>query len=89
VPVATGTGGDLLGGDLQSREQGGGAVPDVVVGEPFGQLRSDRRHRGGPVRRLDLIHLVGRRPPRRSPAGPDPVRLCRGPSLEAPGSWRT
>src|SRR4051812_27526492 len=28
--------GDLAGGDLQRREQGGGAVPDVVVGALFG-----------------------------------------------------
>jgi hypothetical protein len=31
VPVVAGVG-DLAGGDLQGREQGGGAVPDVVVG---------------------------------------------------------
>ena len=28
--------GDLAGGDLQRGEQGGGAVPDVVVGAAFG-----------------------------------------------------
>jgi hypothetical protein len=46
--------GDLPGGDLQRGEQGGGAVPDVVMGAPLGQPRLHRQHRRGAVQRLDL-----------------------------------
>jgi hypothetical protein len=59
VPVPRpGRGGDLAGGDLQRREQRGGAVPAVVVGAPLGQARLHRQHRGGAVQGLDLALLV-------------------------------
>ena len=50
--------GDLAGGDLQGREQGRGAVPDVVVGAALDQPGLHRQHRHGPVQRLDLGLLV-------------------------------
>ena len=50
--------GDCAGGDLQGGEQGGGAVSDVVVGEPLGQPRLHRQHRLSAVQRLDLGLLV-------------------------------
>ena len=47
-------GGHLAGGDLQRREQRGGAVPAVVVGAPLGQPKLHRQHRGGAVQRLRI-----------------------------------
>ena len=58
VPGVAGVRGDLPGGDLQGGEQGGGAVPHVVVGAPGGQARPQRQHRGGPVQGLDLGLLI-------------------------------
>lgn len=59
VPVPGFAGrGDLPGRDLQRREQGAGAVPDVVVGPPLRETRLHRQHRSGPVQRLDLGLLV-------------------------------
>ena len=56
VPVVAGVD-HLAGGDLECGEQGGGAVPDVVVGAA-GAARPQRQHRRGPVQRLDLGLLV-------------------------------
>ena len=53
VPAVAGVG-DLAGGDLQRGEQGGGAVPDVVVGALLRQPGLQRQDRRGPVQRLDL-----------------------------------
>jgi hypothetical protein len=55
VPVPwLGYSGDLAGGDLECGEQGGGAVPDVVVGAPLGLPGLHRQRHLGPVQRLDL-----------------------------------
>jgi hypothetical protein len=53
VPRETGLG-DLPGGHLEGGDQGGGAVPDVVVGPLLRQVRSHRQDRRGPVQCLDL-----------------------------------
>jgi hypothetical protein len=50
--------GDLAGRYLQRGEQGGGAVPDVVVGPLLRQVRSHRQDRRGPIQRLDLAFFV-------------------------------
>ena len=50
--------GDLAGGDLQRGEQGGGAVPDVVVGALLGMAGLHRQRLLGPVQGLDLRLLV-------------------------------
>ena len=50
--------GDLAGGDLERGEQGGGAVPDVVVGPPLGLAGLHRQRLLGSVQRLDLGLLV-------------------------------
>ena len=50
--------GDRAGGHFQGGEQGGGAVPDVVVRVPFGDVRPHRQDRLGSVRGLDLGLLV-------------------------------
>ena len=52
--------GDLAGGDLERREQRGGAVADVVVGRLLRQPGAHRQDRRGPVQRLDLGFLVDR-----------------------------
>src|SRR6476620_999613 len=52
--------GDLPGGHLQGGEQGGGAVPHVVMGPLLRQVRSHRQDRRGPVQRLDLAFFVDR-----------------------------
>lgn len=49
---------DAAGGDLQGGEQGGGAVPVVVVGAPLDPARLHGQHRGGAVQGLDLGLLV-------------------------------
>ena len=59
---------DVAGGDVQGREQRGGAVPAVVVGAGLGRADVQRQRRLGPFQRLDpalLVHaqhqrLVGR-----------------------------
>ena len=51
-------GGHLPGGDVEGGEQGGGAVPVVVVGAALDQPRLHRQHRHGAVQRLDLGLLV-------------------------------
>lgn len=51
-------GGHLAGGDPQRGEQGGGAVPDVVVGAALDQPGLHRQHRHDPVQGLDLGLLV-------------------------------
>src|SRR5664280_3555158 len=50
--------GHLPGGDLQSGEQGGGAVPHIVVGAFLTRVRLHRQHRRGPVEGLDLALLI-------------------------------
>ena len=75
VPRLAGAG-DLAGGDLQRGEQGGGAVPDVVVGAPLRQPGLHRQHRRGPVQRLDLgllVHAQHDRVLRRGQVQPDDV----------------
>ena len=52
VPGVAGVG-DPAGGDLQRGEQGGGPVPEVVMGAPLGPAKApallpDRSHTGGP-----------------------------------------
>jgi hypothetical protein len=47
-----------FGRDLQGGEQGGGAVPAVVVGAAFDQVRLHRQDRRGPLQGLDLGLLV-------------------------------
>ena len=52
-------GDDLSGGDVGTcGEQGGGAVTDVIVGDPFDVAQPHRQHRLGAVERLDLGFLV-------------------------------
>ena len=53
MPVKTAAG-DLPGGDLQRGEQASDAVPDIIVGAPLGQPRTQRQGRRGAVQRLDL-----------------------------------
>ena len=43
------------GGDVQRREERGGAVPGVVVGAPLRLARPHRQQRLGAVERLDLL----------------------------------
>ena len=50
--------GDLAGGDLERGEQGGGAVPDVVVGALLGMAGLHRQHLLGAVQRLNLGLLI-------------------------------
>ena len=50
--------GHPAGGDLQRREQGGGAMADVVVGAPLGPARAYRAKRLSAFQRLDLGLLV-------------------------------
>jgi hypothetical protein len=45
-------------GDAERRQQAGDAVPQVVVGAPFGHAGHHRQHRLGPVQRLDLALFV-------------------------------
>jgi len=49
---------DFAGGDVQGGEQGGGAVPDIVVGDPLDIAESHRQHRLAALERLDLGLLV-------------------------------
>ena len=58
VPGIAGIGCDLPGGHLQGGKQGGGAVPDVVMGAAGSQARAQRQHRRGPVQGLDLGFLI-------------------------------
>jgi hypothetical protein len=46
--------GDLVGSDLRRREQGRGAVADIVMGVPLGAARADVQARLGTLQRLDL-----------------------------------
>jgi hypothetical protein len=50
--------GHPTGGDLQSGEQGGGAVADIVVGAPLDPGRRRRPDRLGALQRLDLRLLI-------------------------------
>ena len=50
--------GDLAGGDLQSRKETGGSVPNVVVSHPCGKARAHRQDRLRAIQRLDLRLLV-------------------------------
>ena len=68
--------GHRAGSDVQRREQGGGAVADVVVGAPLGQPGLHGQHRRGPVQRLDLrflVHAQHDRVLRRGQVEPDDV----------------
>src|SRR5512139_873243 len=51
---------DFAGGDVKRRKQGGGAVADVVVRNPFDVSEPHRQHRLGPVQCLDLALLINR-----------------------------
>jgi hypothetical protein len=57
VPVLAAAG-HLPGGDVQRREQGGGAVPDVVVRAALDQVWLGRQDGRGAVQGLDLGLLV-------------------------------
>jgi hypothetical protein len=64
------------GGDLQGGEQGGGAVPHIVVAAAFRAAGLHREHLLGPVQRLDLgllIHAQHNRVLRRRQVQPDHV----------------
>ena len=77
--------GDLAGGDLQRREQGGGAVPDVVVGAPLGSPgRSGRIGAVGPAPGSGTSRPRTAPPP--SPAGRGTARRRRGSWPPAAGS---
>ena len=78
VPRVAGVG-DLPGGDLQRGEQGGGAVPDVVVGGLLRQARaaSAGSARSGPAPGSGTSRRSTAPPP--SPAGPGTARPRRGP----------
>ena len=68
--------GHLPGRDLQRGEQGGGAVPDVVVGALLGVAGLHRQRLLGPVQRLDLgllVHAQHDRVLRRGQVQPDDV----------------
>ncbi len=59
VPVAgPALGQNLTGGDVQSGEQGGGAVADVVVGDAFHVAQAHGQQRLGAVESLDLRLLI-------------------------------
>ena len=49
---------NLAGGDVQRREERGGAVAHVVVGVPLDLARSHGQHRLRAIERLDLALLV-------------------------------
>ena len=68
--------GDLPGRDIQRGEQGGGAVPDIIVGTFLRHERLHRQHRRGPVQGLDLrllVHTKHYRVLRRCQVQPDDV----------------
>ncbi len=44
--------------DIECREQGGGAVAEVIMRDPFGVAQAHRQHRLGTFQRLDLALLV-------------------------------
>jgi hypothetical protein len=50
--------GDAPGGDLQGGKQGGGPVPEVVVGALLGSPRPDAAHGLGAFQGLDLGFLI-------------------------------
>ena len=85
VPRVAGVG-DLAGRDLQGGEQGGGAVPLVVVGGLLGQARaaSAGSARSGPAPGSGTSRRRTARSP--SPAGPGTGRRRRGPWPPARGS---
>ena len=59
MPVASlALGQHLAAGDVQGREQGGGSMPDVVVGDAFDIAQSHRQHRLSALQRLDLAFFV-------------------------------
>ena len=80
--------GDLAGGDLERGEQGGGAVPHVVMGAFLGLPGLHRQRLLGPVQAwiwdfssmLGTIAFCG---------GPGTARPRRRPWPPAPGRWRT
>jgi hypothetical protein len=49
---------DGAAGDVEGGEQAGDAVPQVVMGAPFGHARHHRQHRLGAVQGLDLALLI-------------------------------
>ena len=49
---------DLAGSDIKGGEQGGGAVADVIVGDPFDIPQAHGQHGLGAVEGLDLGFLV-------------------------------
>ena len=51
-------GDELSGGDVEGGEQGGGAVTDVILGDPFDVAQPHRQHRLDVVECLDLGFLV-------------------------------
>ena len=59
MPVASlALGQHLAAGDIQGREQGGGSMPDIVVGDAFDIAQSHRQHRLSALKRLDLAFFV-------------------------------
>jgi hypothetical protein len=67
---------DGAGGDVESREQRGVAVPRVVVGAALSLARAHRQQRLGAIQRLDLRRLVQPKHQRalgRAHASPDDV----------------
>ena len=51
---------DRAGRDVERRDQGSGAVPDVLELTPFDVSRLHRQARGGAFQGLDAGHLVDR-----------------------------
>ena len=49
---------DPAGGNVQGGEQGGRAVPRVIMAAPLGLPRSHRQQRLGAIERLDLRLLI-------------------------------
>ena len=49
---------DEAGGDVERREQGGRAVPDIGVGAPLGDARPHGQHRLRAVESLNLALFV-------------------------------
>ena len=48
----------FAGGHVEGREQGGGSMPDIVVGDAFDIAQSHRQHRLSALKRLDLAFFV-------------------------------
>jgi hypothetical protein len=81
-------GGDSAGGDLQRREQRGGAVSHVVVAEALGQPGLQRQDRRGAIQRLDLGLLVHTQHDRVLRWRQVQARPHRSPSPPVRGRWR-